>query len=142
VDNYNQFKIIQTSSNVVSFVAFSMGLLGIVSLMSITVNQRKSEFGIKRALGISTSKIVYSIMVESFILGLVSFISAYLLSNIILFFVKNAKELQGYVNGEISTQLAFYVFVASILMSIVGSIIPALNAAKTDPVELIQGNKI
>jgi ABC-type lipoprotein release transport system permease subunit len=59
-----------------------------------------------------------------------------------LFFVKNAKELQGYVNGEISTQLAFYVFVASILMSIVGSIIPALNAAKTDPVELIQGNKI
>jgi ABC-type lipoprotein release transport system permease subunit len=28
------------------------------------------------------------------------------------------------------------------LMSIVGSIIPALNAAKTDPVELIQGNKI
>ena len=142
VDNYNQFKIIQTSSNVVSFVAFSLGLLGIVSLMSITVNQRKSEFGIKRALGISTSKIVYSIMVESFILGLVSFISAYLLSNIILFFVKNAKELQGYVNGEISTQLAFYVFVASILMSIVGSIIPALNAAKTDPVELIQGNKI
>ena len=142
VDNYNQFKIIQTSSNVVSFVAFSLGLLGIVSLMSITVNQRKSEFGIKRALGISTSKIVYSIMVESFILGLVSFISAYLLSNIILFFVKNAKELQGYVNGEISTQLAFYVFIASILMSIIGSIIPALNAAKTDPVELIQGNKI
>ena len=142
VDNYNQFKIIQTSSNVVSFVAFSMGLLGIVSLMSITVNQRKSEFGIKRALGISTSKIVYAIMVESFILGLISFISAYLLSNIILFFVKNAKELQGYVNGEISTQLAFYVFVASILMSILGSIIPALNAAKTDPVELIQGNKI
>ena len=142
VDNYNQFKIIQTSSNVVSFVAFSLGLLGIVSLMSITVNQRKSEFGIKRALGISTSKIVYSIMVESFILGFVSFISAYLLSNIILFFVKNAKELQGYVNGEISIQLAFYVFIASILMSIIGSIIPALNAAKTDPVELIQGNKI
>jgi len=27
-------------------------------------------------------------------------------------------------------------------MAIIGSIIPALNAAKTDPVELIQGNKI
>lgn len=142
VDNYNQFKIIKTSSNVVSFVAFAMGLLGIVSLMSITVNQRKSEFGIKRALGISTSKIVYSIMIESFILGLTSFVSAYFISNIILFFIKNAKELQGYVNGEISSQLAFYVFVASVLMSIIGSIIPALNAAKTDPVELIQGNKI
>ena len=142
VDNYNQFKIIKTSSNVISFIAFSMGLLGIVSLMSITVNQRKSEFGIKRALGISTSKIVYAIMVESFILGVFSFISAYVISNVVLYFIKNASSLQGYVNGEISTQLAFYVFVASILMSILGSIIPALNAAKTDPVELIQGNKI
>lgn len=142
VDNYNQFKIIKTSSNVISFIAFSMGLLGIVSLMSITINQRRSEFGIKRALGISTSKIVYSIMIESFILGVFSFISAFILSNIVLYFIKNASSLQGYVNGEISNELAFYIFVTSIFMAIFGSIIPALNAAKTDPVELIQGNKI
>jgi ABC-type antimicrobial peptide transport system permease subunit len=142
VDNYNQFKIIKTSSNVISFIAFSMGLLGIVSLMSITINQRKSEFGIKRALGISTSKIVYSIMVESFILGVFSFVSAYVISNVVLYFIKNASSLQGYVNGEISSQLAIYIFITSIFMAIFGSIIPALNAAKTDPVELIQGNKI
>ncbi len=142
VDNYNQFKIIKTSSNVISFIAFSMGLLGIVSLMSITINQRKSEFGIKRALGISTSKIVYSIMTESFILGLTSFISAFVISHIVLFSIKNISSLQGYVNGEISNGLAFYIFITSISMAIFGSIIPALNAAKTDPVELIQGNKI
>ncbi len=142
VDNYNQFKIIKTSSNVISFIAFSMGLLGIVSLMSITINQRRAEFGIKRALGISTSKIVYSIMIESFILGVFSFISAFIFSNIVLYFIKNASSLQGYVNGEISNELAFYIFVTSIFMAIFGSIIPALNAAKTDPVELIQGNKI
>ena len=142
VDNYNQFKIIKTSSNVISFIAFSMGLLGIVSLMSITINQRKSEFGIKRALGISTSKIVYSIMTESFILGLTSFISAFVISHIVLFSIKNISSLQGYVNGEISNELAFYIFITSIFMAIFGSIIPALNAAFTDPVLLIQGNKI
>ena len=119
-----------------------MGLLGIVSLMSITINQRKAEFGIKRALGIKTSKIVYSIMVESFLLGVFSFVCAFIISNVTLYFVKNAKTLQGYVNGEISIELGFYIFVTSILMAIIGSIIPALNAAKTDPVELIQGNKI
>ncbi len=142
VDNYNQFKIIKTSSNVISLIAFSMGLLGIVSLMSITINQRKSEFGIKRALGISTFKIVYSLMIESFILGLISFIFAYFISNIVLYFIKNASSLQGYVNGEISNELALYIFLTSISMAIIGSIIPALNAAKTDPVELIQGNRI
>lgn len=142
VDNYNQFKIIKTSSNVISLIAFCMGLLGIVSLMSITINQRKSEFGIKRALGISTSKIVYSIMIESFILGLISFISAFVISHLILYFIKNASSLQGYVNGEISNELALYIFITSISMAIFGSIIPALNAAKTDPVLLIQGNRI
>ncbi len=142
VDNYNQFKIIKTSSNVISFIAFFLGLLGIVSLMSITVNQRKSEFGIKRALGIKTSKIVYSIIIESFLIGLFSFICAFILSNIVLFFIKNIDNLQGYVNGEISLDLTVYIFLASILMAIIGSIIPALNAAKTDPILLIQGNKI
>ncbi|PUE66139.1 ABC transporter permease [Arcobacter caeni] len=142
VDNYNQFKIIKTSSNVISFIAFSLGLLGIVSLMSITINQRRSEFGIKRALGISTSKIVYSIMIESFILGVFSFLSAFVFSNIVLYSIKNISSLQGYVNGEVSNSLAFYIFITSIFMAIFGSIIPALNAAFTDPVELIQGNKI
>ena len=142
VDNYNQFKIIKTSSNVISLIAFCMGLLGIVSLMSITINQRKSEFGIKRALGIKTSKILFSIMLESFILGVFSFISAFTISNLILFFIKNASSLQGYVNGEISNELALYIFIASISMAIIGSIIPALNASKTDPIELIQGNRI
>ena len=142
VDNYNQFKIIKTSSNVISLIAFCMGLLGIVSLMSITINQRKSEFGIKRALGIKTSKILFSIMLESFILGVFSCISAFIISNLILFFIKNASSLQGYVNGEISNELALYIFIASISMAIIGSIIPALNASKTDPIELIQGNRI
>lgn len=142
VDNYNQFKIIQTSSNAISFIAFAMGLLGIVSIMSITINQRKSEFGIKRAIGIPMKRIVFQIMSESFILGFFSFISAFILSHVVLYFIKNSSQLQGYVNGEISTNLAIYVFLTSIAMAMLGAVIPALNAAKTDPVILIQGNKI
>lgn len=142
VDNYNQFKIIQTSSNVISLIAFCMGLLGIVSIMSITINQRKSEFGIKRAIGIPMRKIVSQIVLESFIVGFFSFISAFFLSHIVLYFIKTSSHLQGYVNGEISSSLTLYIFVASMLMAILGSIIPALNASKTDPIVLIQGNKI
>ena len=142
VDNYNQFKIIKTSSNAVSFIAFCMGLLGIVSIMSITINQRKSEFGIKRAIGISMRKIIFQIINESFILGVFSFFSALALSCVILYFIKNSSSLQGYVNGEISVSLAFYIFLTSMTMAILGSIIPALNASKIDPVILIQGNKI
>lgn len=142
VKNYNQFKIIKTSSYAVSLIAFCMGLLGIVSIMSITINQRKTEFGIKRAIGISMRKIIAQIVSESFVLGFLSYISAFFIAHMVLFIIKQSTTLQGYVNGEISSSLALFVFVASIAMSIIGSIIPALNASKTDPVILIQGTKI
>lgn len=142
VDNYNQFKIIKTSSNVISFISFCMGLLTIASILSITINQRKSEFGIKRAIGIPMKNILFQIMGESMILGVVSFIISLGLANIILYFIKHIPFLQGYVNGEISFNIGVLIFITSIVIAILGSIIPALNASKTDPFILIQGNKI
>jgi len=142
VDNYNQFKIIKTSSNLIAFISFCMGLLGIVSIMSITINQRKAEFGIKRAIGISTKKIVIQIITESSILGILSFISAFFISWISLYFIKSSSLFHGYVNGEISSTLALYIFICSLSMAILGSIIPALNASKVDPIILMQGDKI
>lgn len=142
IDNYNQFKIIKASSNVISLIAFFMGLLSIASLMSITINQRKEEFGIKRAIGIKTSKIIESIIIESSILAIISFLFSLIISYIVLFIIKNLQSLQGYVNGEITFELTIYIFLTSILISILGSIIPAFNASKIDPILLIQGNKI
>ena len=142
VDNYNQFKIIQTSSNLIGFISFFLGLLGIVIIMTITINQRKSEFGIKRALGISTKKIVLQTILESLILGIIAFITSLLISKLAIYFIKNSELFHGYVNGEISNSLAFYLFLCSTLMAVLGSIIPAINASKTDPIILIQGDKI
>jgi len=141
VTNYNQFKIIKTSSTVISFIAFIMGLIGIVSIMSITINQRKSEFGIKRAIGISMRNIIAGIVSEALILGILSFVSAFSISTLVLYIIKNSSHLQGYVNGEISLSLAFGIFVTSMVMVVIGSILPAINAAKTDPIMLIQGNR-
>ncbi|QDF30388.1 ABC transporter permease [Halarcobacter anaerophilus] len=142
VDNYNQFKIIKTSSNLIGFISFCMGLLGIVSIMSITVNQRKTEFGIKRAIGVSTKKIVAQIVCESSILGILSFITSLFISSFTLYFIKNSSLFHGYVNGEISFTLAFYLFICSLSMAVLGSIIPAINASKIDPIILMQGDKI
>ncbi len=142
VENYNQFKIIKISANVISAIAFCMGLLGVISIMSLTVHQRQSEFGIKRALGIPMRKIVLQIIQESAVLGLFSFISAFFVSNIVLYFIKNSTLLQGYVNGELTLTLTLYIFITTMLMVTAGAVIPALNASKTDPVILIQGSKI
>ena len=138
IDNYNQFKIINNSSYAISLIAFSMGLLGIASIMSITINERKDEFGIMKALGISSKKIITSLMIETTIISIFSYLSAFFLANIVLYFIKNASTFQGYINGEISTSLAIGVFCTSISMTILGAFIPSYLASKIDPITLIQ----
>ena len=138
VKNYNQFKIINKSSLVISLIAFIMGLIAIGSIMSVTVMQRRDEFGIMKALGISSKRIVLSIIMEGVIIAFASFISAYIFSNIILYLIKHTDKLQGYVNGEIDFSLTVYIFFTTIFMAILGSLVPVYTALKIDPVTLIQ----
>jgi len=138
IDNYNQFKIIEKSSFVISLVAFIMGLITIGAIMSITVNQRRDEFGIIKALGISSFKIILGLIVESIILASIGFITALVISYEALEFISTLPSLQGYVNGEISFDMAWMIFVTTLSMTILGSIIPAYSASKIDPIILIQ----
>jgi len=128
VKNYNQFKIINKSSLIISLVAFVMGLIAIGSIMSITVLQRRDEFGIMKALGISSAKIASFIVLEGILMGVIAFISAYIVSEYALYGIQNIDKFQGYVSGSIDLHLAVYVFLATILMTIL----------KVDPVTLIQ----
>ncbi len=141
IDSYNQFKIIETSSWVISSVAFGMGILSIVSIMSIGVNERRSEFGIMRALGIPMRRILAMLMFEALAVTVSAYLAGVLLSLGALFVMKHAAFLQGYVSGEITSGLALYVFAATAAMGVLGAILPAMQAAKTDPLLLIQGNK-
>lgn len=141
VKEYNQFKIIENSSFVISFLAFAMGLMGIASVMSMIVNSRKEEFGIMRALGKSRLFIIKNIFFETLILSIVSYGVALLLSLGILALIPHIEMLQGYVNGSLSIPLALYVLASTLIMSLLGSLVPAWIASKTDPILLInQGN--
>lgn len=137
-ENYNQFKIIRTSSYAVSFMAFLLGLTGISSMMSMIVNERKGEFGIMRAIGITQSRIILGLCIEVIILITVSFMVAWLTSEMILFILENIQKFQGYISGKISFEMLLGVFVSSILMGLLGAIFPAWMASKSDPAELIQ----
>ena len=137
VDEYNQFKIIENSSLVISSLAYIMGLMGIASVMSMIVNSRKEEFGIMRALGKSRFFIIKNLFYESVIMSIAAFSFAFVLSVSILEIIPHIETLQGYVNGSIDLKMAFYVFVSTVSMAIIGSLLPAYIASKTDPIILI-----
>jgi len=138
IDSYNQFKIIQTSSDVIGAMAFLMGILGIVSMMSMVVNDRKGEFGIMRSLGLSSTVIIFRLLSETLIIALVAFGVAWGVSEGVLDLIKHADKFQGYINGEITVALLLKVFVVSVLMALLGTLLPAVYASRIDPMSLIQ----
>ncbi len=138
IDSYNQFKIIKTSSDVIGAMAFLMGILGIVSMMSMVVNDRKAEFGIMRSIGLSSSTIIFKLLSETLIIAVLAFAVAYGISEAVLEAIKHADKFQGYINGEITAALAIKVFVVSVVMALLGTLLPAVYAARIDPMSLIQ----
>jgi ABC-type antimicrobial peptide transport system permease subunit len=137
IQNYNQFKIIKISGAVIASISFFMGFLAIVSIMSIVINDRRYEFGIKRAMGLSKSRIIVTVVLEVMVLTLVSFGIAYGLSYFLLEFLQSVDKFQGYLSGSIDMELGIIVLVGSLIMSMIGALIPAYMAAKTDPIILI-----
>ncbi|MCK9472749.1 ABC transporter permease [Sulfurimonas sp.] len=137
VKEYNQFKIIENSSLVISTLAFAMGLMGIASVMSMIVNSRKEEFGIMRALGKSRFFIIKNLFFETLIMSVSAYLFALLLSLGILAMLPHVEMLQGYVNGTLSLSTAIYVLASTLFMALLGSLVPAWIASKTDPILLI-----
>lgn len=137
IDNYNQFKIIRISSGVIASISFFMGFLAIVSLMSMMINDRRYEFGIKRAVGISQTKIIMHTVIEVMAITLFSFIMAYGISLVLLEQLQSIEKFQGYLSGEIDQLLFIQLLFGSIGMAIIGAMIPAVIAARVDPIILI-----
>lgn len=137
IDNYNQFKIIRISSGVIASISFFMGFLAIVSLMSMMINDRRYEFGIKRAVGISQATIILHIVIEVMAITLFAFLMAYGISLFLLDQLQHIKKFQGYLSGEIDFTLFIQLLIGSMSMAVIGALIPAIIAARIDPIILI-----
>jgi len=142
IDSYNQFKIIRISGGVIASISFFMGFLAIVSLMSMMIGDRAYEFGIKRALGISKARILLEVVLEVIVLTLFSFVLAYLVAQAVLYVLKHIQKFQGYLNGEIDMTLFLQLLGGSLMMAVLGALIPALMASRIDPVTLINRGRV
>ena len=124
------------------FKKFSVGLSVIVLLigglivftnMMASVNERKREIGIFRAIGFRKSHVVKIVFFEAFVVGLIGGSAGYLLGLGVSTVL--GPILTGIKGGKISVDpvLAVGVILLSVAMGILSSIYPALHASKMDP---------
>ncbi len=127
-------EMITVLGRIAAGISFTIGAIGILSIMILIVSERRVEIGIRRAVGSRRRDIITQFLVES------SFISVMGgMVGVVLGFVVSAIVFQ--VTGlpfEISPFGLLVSFLASVCTGVLAGIYPSQKATKIQPVDIIR----
>ena len=126
---------------IIAFISIFIGALGIVNTMTTSVLERKREIGIMKAVGAKNSQVFWQFFIESSLLGLFGGLVGAIIGTVIG--VVGVQALNNFLGAEIGFSidflLIFITLVGSFIVGGISGIVPAMNAAKQDPVEALRG---
>lgn len=114
--------------------------IGIMNTMYTSVLERRQEIGIMKAVGAKNQDILRIFLIESVLLGLLGGIVGLLIGislvTVVDFFARKA-EL-ALVHASYSPFLLIGALIFSVLVGIIGGVLPAIQASKLNPVEAMR----
>ncbi len=116
------------------------GAIGVSNIMMVTVRERTTEIGIRRAIGATPKNILSQIISESILLTLVAGMSGILFAVIILELMEMSDTTDGVVNTHFQVSFATAV-VSTLLLSLLGvlaGLVPAFRAMAIKPVDAMR----
>jgi putative ABC transport system permease protein len=116
-------------------ISLLVGAIGIVTIMTIAVNERTNEIGLLRALGAQRSQVMTLFLGEAIVLAAVGGMAGHLLGIGLGYFLQMLVPAL-----PIHTSLFYVVLAESIAVSIglLAGVLPARRAAQMDPVEALR----
>jgi putative ABC transport system permease protein len=132
---------IQAFILIIASISILVGSIGIVNTMTTSVLERKKEIGIMKAIGSRNSQIFMQFFVESGFLGLIGGVLGTLFGLLIGYlgtFGINS-WLGSTIAFQVSLPLIFFTLLGSFLIGAFAGIVPAMQAAKQNPVDALRG---
>lgn len=125
----------------IASISIIIGIIGIINTMTTSILERKKEIGIMKAIGAKNSQIFMQFFVESGFLGLIGGGIGVLFGIALGYFgvVGINNFIGGNVQPKISFFLIFFALIGSFIIGAAAGIIPAMKAAKQNPVEALRG---
>jgi len=126
---------------IIASISILVGALGIVNTMTTSVLERRKEIGIMKAIGAKNGQVFMQFFFESGMLGLMGGLVGAILGTLVS--VAGVAAINGFIGSELSPTIDFVLIISALVGSfIVGAIagiVPAMNAAKQNPVEALRG---
>lgn len=112
------------------------GAIGVSNIMMVTVRERTTEIGIRRAIGATPAQILSQIMMESVALTIVAGCAGIVFSVLVL----NMMEIA--TNHSATYQITFWTaIIAALMLALIGmaaGLAPAMRAMKIKPVDAMR----
>jgi putative ABC transport system permease protein len=118
----------------ITVLSFVVGIFGVANIMFVTVKERTSMIGLKKAIGAKRRTILLEILLESAFLcivgGMIGLVLVFLLTLV----------LSGALGFKVFISIPLFLFAIGlcIFFGILAGIIPAINASRLDPVVAIR----
>ena len=132
---------IQAFIIIIASISILVGSIGIVNTMTTSVLERKKQIGIMKAVGARNSQIFMQFFVESGFLGLIGGILGAIFGILIGF--AGTAGINSWLGADIAFKinlpLIFFTLLGSFLIGAIAGIIPAMQAARQNPVEALRG---
>jgi putative ABC transport system permease protein len=122
---------------------FSIGaVIGAMITMYAAVANRTAEIGTLRALGFNRTTILTAFLLESLLLGLIGGCLGLFFASFLQFFTVSTTNFQTFselaFNFSLTSEIVYKAMGFSLVMGLVGGILPAIRASRLDIVEALR----
>ena len=124
------------SGGIIAAISLIVGGIGIMNIMLASITERIREIGIRKAIGATNWSVFIQIIVESTVIALIGGLAGLVTS---VGFVQLLAVISPTDNTPVITLPAlFLAFLFSGLVGVLAGLIPALKAARLDPIESLR----
>ncbi len=122
----------------IALISLAVGGLSVVNTMAMSVAERTREIGIKRAIGGSRRRIVRELVTESALIGFLGGAIGLALGAALVTLANEAGRTSGTILFQMTPGTALTAVAFSTILGAVAGFVPALHAARLDPVAALR----
>lgn len=122
----------------VAIIALFVGGLSVINTMTMSVNERTREIGVRKAIGASDGQIVRQFLAEAGVIGLIGGVSGLFLGWIAALIANKLLEEQNLNLFLVTPRLAIGSVAFAVVLGLVSGLYPSLHAARLQPVTALR----
>ena len=122
----------------IALISLAVGGLSVINTMAMSVAERTREIGIKRAIGGSRSRIVSELVAESALIGFLGGVFGLILGALVATLGNELGRDAGFLLFLLTPATAITAVAFSTILGALAGLVPALHAARLDPVAALR----